>query len=76
MFDYHLRCFFHRKQTCCKMMVDKGFKSEVIAVILLLFDILTMIEREDIKNGVEYIRGRYLRKRALKGVLRNSLTNT
>ena len=39
-------------------MVDRGFKNDVILVILPFFDLLTVIDREDMEKGVEYIRSR------------------
>ena len=47
-------------------MVDKGFKSEVIAVTLQLFDVLTVIDREDIKKGVEYTKDKALKINSIK----------
>jgi hypothetical protein len=47
-------------------MVDKGFKSEVIAVTLQLFDVLTVIDREDIKKRKEYIRESALEEKSIK----------
>ncbi len=56
--DHHLGCFFHWKQALCKNMVDRGFKNDVILFILPLFDFLTVIDREDMEKGVEYITSR------------------
>ena len=56
--DHHLGCFFHWKQALRKNMVDRGFKNDVILIILPLFDFLTVIDREDMEKGVEYIRSR------------------
>ena len=36
-------------------MVEKGFDRDVIRTVLPLFDFLTVIKKEDIRKGVEYI---------------------
>ena len=50
--EYHLGCFFHWKQAICHNMIDKGFHKDVVP----LFDFLTVIEKKDIRKGVEYLR--------------------
>ena len=45
-------------------MVEKGLKNDVIAVVLPLFDFLTVVKRDDIEKGVEYIRMRVLGEKA------------
>ena len=47
-------------------MVDRGFKNEVILVILPLLDFLTVINREGMEKGVEYIRCRVHNKKGIK----------
>ena len=47
-------------------MVDRGFKNDVILVILPLFDFLTVIDREDMEKGVEYIRSSVHDKKDIK----------
>jgi len=37
-------------------MIEKGFHKDVVKVILLLFDFLTVIEKKNIQKGVEYLR--------------------
>ena len=44
-YEHHLGCFFHWNQALCKNMVDKGFMMDVIALILPLFDFLTIIRK-------------------------------
>ncbi len=47
-------------------MVDRGYKNEVILVILPLFDFLTVINREDMEKGVEYIWSRVHNEKDVK----------
>ena len=54
--DYHLGCFFHWKQAIHHNMIEKGFKKETVAILLPMFDFLTVVDRNDIERGVEYIR--------------------
>jgi hypothetical protein len=54
--DYHLGCLFHWKQAIRHNMIGKGFKKETVAILLPMFDFLTVINRNDIERGVEYIR--------------------
>jgi hypothetical protein len=51
-------------------MVEKGFKNEAIAVILPMFDFLTIVDRNEMEKGVEYIRLRCLITRILRNVTR------
>ena len=37
-------------------MIEKGFKKESVAILLPMFDFLTVVDRSDIERGVEYIR--------------------
>ena len=37
-------------------MIEKGFKKETVAILLPMFDFLTVVDRNDIERGVEYIR--------------------
>ncbi len=54
--EYHLGCFFHWKQAIRHNMVERGLHKDVIRAVLPLFDFLTVIKKEDIRKGVEYIR--------------------
>ncbi len=64
--EHHLGCFFHWKQALCKNMVDKGFTTDVIALILPLFDFLTLIKKEDMEKAMEYIRPNVLEDKRIK----------
>ena len=64
--EHHLGCFFHWKQALRKNMVDKGFITDVIALILPLFDFLTVIKKEDMTKAVEYIRSKVLDDKRVK----------
>ena len=37
-------------------MTDRGFHKDVVKMILPLFDFLTVIEKKDIRKGVEYLK--------------------
>ncbi len=47
-------------------MVDKGFTTDVIALILPLFDFLTLIKKEDMEKVVEYVRSKVLEDKRVK----------
>ena len=47
-------------------MVDKGFTTNVIALILPLFDFLTIIKKEDMEKAMEYIRSKVLEDKRIK----------
>ena len=47
-------------------MVEKGFDRDVIRTVLPLFDFLTVIKKEDIRKGVEYIRDVVQKTKGLK----------
>ena len=47
-------------------MVEKGFHKGMIKVVLPLFDFLTVIKKEDIRKGVEYIREMVHKSKGLK----------
>ena len=64
--EYHLGCFFHWKQAIRHNMVEKGFHKDMIKVVLPLFDFLTVIKKEDMRNGVEYIREMVHKSKGLK----------
>jgi hypothetical protein len=64
--DYHLGCFFHWKQAIRHNLIEKGFKRETVAILLPMFDFLTVINRNDIEKGVEYIRENVKAKKDLK----------
>ena len=66
MCDHHLGCFFHWKQVLCKNMVDKGFTTDVIALILPLFDFLTIIKKDNMEKVVEYTRSKVLEDERVK----------
>ena len=54
--NYHLGCFFHWKQAIRHNMIERGFGKETVAILLPMFDFLTVIDKDDITRGVEYIR--------------------
>jgi hypothetical protein len=64
--EYHLGCFFHWKQAIRHNMVEKGFDRDVIRTVLPLFDFLTVIKKEDMRKGVEYIRDVVQKTKGLK----------
>ena len=64
--NYHLGCFFHWKQAIRHNMIERGFKKETVAVILPEFDFLTVICKDDIARGVEYIREKVCAGKELK----------
>ena len=64
--EYHLGCFFHWKQAIRHNIVEKGFHKDMIKVVLPLFDFLTVIKKEDMRKGVEYIRDMVYRSKGLK----------
>ncbi len=47
-------------------MIERGFKKETVAVILPEFDFLTVICKDDIARGVEYIREKVCAGKELK----------
>ena len=52
-------------------MIEIGFKKETVVILLPMFDFLTVVDRNDIERGVEYIRekvngGKDSKKRAKK----------
>jgi hypothetical protein len=47
-------------------MVEKGFDRDVIRTVLPLFDFLTVIKKEDMRKGVEYIRDVVQKTKGLK----------
>ncbi len=49
-----------------KNMVDKGFMTDVIVLILRLFDFLTIIKKDDMEKVVEYIRLKVLDDKRVK----------
>ena len=44
----------------------QGIKNDVIAIVLPLFDFLTVVKRGDIEKGVEYIRMRVVDEKSFK----------
>ena len=64
--EYHLGCFFHWKQAIRHNLVEKGFQMDAVKVILPLFDFLTVIKKQDIRKGVEYISARVHNTKKLK----------
>ena len=64
--EYHLGCFFHWKQAIRHNMIERGLDKDVIRTVLPLFDFLTVIKKEDIKKGVEYIRYMVQKTKGLK----------
>ena len=53
---HHIGCFFYWKQALHGKMVHMKFNSEVIKETLPMFVFLTVVEKGDIRKGVEYIR--------------------
>ena len=53
---HHIGCFFHWKQALQGKMVDMKFESNIIKETLPMFDFLTVVEKRNIRKGVEYIR--------------------
>ena len=49
-------------------MVERGFDRDVIKTILPLFDFLTVIRKEDMRKGVEYIRDIVQKSKGLKRI--------
>ena len=47
-------------------MVERGLRKDVIRAVLPLFDVLTVIKKEDIRKGVEYIREMVQKTKGLK----------
>jgi hypothetical protein len=66
--DYHLGCFFHWKQAIRHNMIEKGFHKDVVKMIMPLFDFLTVIDKKDIRKGVEFLRHKVYK---IKGLKRN-----
>jgi hypothetical protein len=54
--NYHLGCFFHWKQAIRHNMIERGFSKETVSFLLPKFDFLTVVDKDDIEKGVEYIR--------------------
>ena len=54
--NYNLGCFFQRKQAIGHNMIERGFGKETVAILLPMFDFLTVIDKDDITRVVEYIR--------------------
>ena len=65
--DYHLGCFFHWKQAIRHNMIEKGFHKNVVKMIMPLFDFLTVIDKKDIRKGVEFLRHKVYKIKGLKG---------
>jgi len=64
--EYHLGCFFHWKQAIRHNLVEKGFHRDMIKEVLPLFDFLTVIKKEDINKGIQYIREMVNKNKGLK----------
>ncbi len=64
--EYHLGCFFHWKQAIRHNMIEWGLDKDFIRTVLPLFDFLTVIKKEDIQKGVEYIRDMVQKTKGLK----------
>ncbi len=64
--NYHLGCFFHWKQAIRHNMIERGFSKETIAYLLPKFDFLTVVDKDDIEKGVEYIRESVRESKELK----------
>jgi hypothetical protein len=57
-------------------MIEKGFKKEKVAILLLMFDFLTVINRNDIERGIEYISGKVNGGKDLKKSEKNCLVSS
>ena len=64
--NYHLGCFFHWKQAIRNNMIERGFSKETVAYLLPKFDFLTVVDKDDIEKGVEYIRESVRESKELK----------
>ena len=64
--NYHLGCFFHWKQAIRHNMIERGFSKETVAYLLPKFDFLTVVDKDDIEKGVEYIRESVRESKELK----------
>ena len=64
--NYHLGCFFHWKQAIRHNMIEHGFSKETVAFLLPKFDFLTVVDKDDIERGVEYIRETVRASKGLK----------
>ena len=53
---HHIGCFFHWKQALRRKMADTKFDNDFIKEILPMFDFVTVVEKGDIRKGVEFIR--------------------
>ena len=74
--NYHLGCFFHWKQAIRHNMIERGFGKETVAILLPMFDFLTVIDKDDITRGVEYIRECVRTGKGLKGQRNNCLMSS
>ena len=64
--EYHLGCFFHWKQAIRHNMIERGFSKETVAFVSPRFDFLTVVDKDDIEKGVEYIRESVRESKELK----------
>ena len=71
--DYCLGCFFHWKQEIQHNMIEHGFSKEMVAFLLPKFDFLTVIDKDDIARGVEYVRELVRDSKGLKKVEKSCL---
>ena len=65
-YEHHLGCFFHWKQAIRHNLIEWGFKKESVKLLLPMFDFLTVIDKKDIQNGVEYLRQKVLKTKGIK----------
>jgi hypothetical protein len=65
--------FFLWKQSIRHNLIERGFKKESVVTFLPLFDVLTVIGKEDIARGVEFIRERVQVDESFKGLRKNCL---
>ncbi len=74
--NYHLGCFFHWKQAIQHNMIERGFGKETVAILLPMFDFLTVIDKDDIMRGVKYIRECVRAGKGLKGADKSCLMSS
>ena len=57
-------------------MIERGFGKETVAILLPMFDFLTVIDKDDIMRGVEYIRECVRTGKGLKGERKHCLMSS
>jgi hypothetical protein len=64
--EYHLGCFFHWKQAIRHNLVEWKFERDDIKIMLPMFEFLTVIKKEDMRKGVDYIREMVRKTKGIK----------